>query len=250
MNPYCFGVVTLFPDMFSALTDFGVVGRAFRQGLCSLDIANPRDFTSDTHRTVDDQPYGGGPGMVMKPEPLCLSIDSLKSQDAFKSAKVIYLSPQGVPVNQPMVDEWAREGSIIFVSGRYEGIDERVITSVVDLEVAVGDVVVSGGELPAMMLMDAVARRQAGVLGDSRSAEQDSFCSSRLDWPHYTRPEEYNGMKVPEVLKSGNHRAISNWRLAQACKKTLERRPDLIDSRPISQEERTQLQAIGIEFDV
>lgn len=233
-----FGVVTLFPEMFSAVRDYGVVGRAFREGHCRLQCVNPRDYTLDTHRTVDDTPYGGGPGMVMKVEPLWAALDNLKCQNGLSNAKVVYLSPQGMPVQQCMVSDWAREPGLILLAGRYEGVDERLVQQVVDQEVCVGDCVVSGGELPAMMLIDAVARQLPGVLGDPDSAVQDSFMAGRLDWPHYTRPINFRGDTVPDVLRSGNHQRITDWRRAQACQRTIQRRPDLIEQYPLSDEEK------------
>ncbi|MEJ2681112.1 MAG: tRNA (guanosine(37)-N1)-methyltransferase TrmD [Gammaproteobacteria bacterium] len=239
---YTFGVVTIFPEMLSAVTEYGVVGRAFRDQRCRLCSVNPRDYTQDAHRTVDDLPYGGGPGMVMKPEPLMAALNALKQQPALVQAPVLYLSPQGRPVDQLRVDEWASASGLILLSGRYEGIDERVIALGVDAEVSVGDFVVSGGELPAMMLMDAIARRLPGVLGDETSSTQDSFVAGRLDWPHYTRPFQYAGLSVPDVLRSGHHERIQAWRHRQACERTVARRPDLLERWPLSTKEQAFLQ--------
>lgn len=236
-----FGVVTLFPEMFSAVLDYGVVGRAFRDGYCHLQCVNPRDYTLDTHRTVDDTPYGGGPGMVMKAEPLWSALADTKRQAGLSSAKVVYLSPQGAPVSQSMVADWSRQSGLILLAGRYEGIDERLLQQAVDQEVSVGDCVVSGGELPAMMLIDAIARQLPGVLGDPESAIQDSFTAGRLDWPHYTRPVDFQGDTVPAVLRSGNHQEIARWRQAQACQRTMKRRPDLVEQYPLSDEEKELL---------
>ncbi|MGB1221031.1 MAG: tRNA (guanosine(37)-N1)-methyltransferase TrmD [Alcanivoracaceae bacterium] len=224
-------VVTLFPDMLAAIKDFGVTGRAVSDGRLTLTAVNPRDFTHDVHRTVDDRPFGGGPGMVMKAEPLAQSVAAARRQVA---GKVIYLSPQGQPLTQEKVSELAGEPGLVLVAGRYEGVDERFIEACVDEEISIGDYVLSGGELPAMVLIDAVARYIPGVLGHEDSARQDSFSgenSNLLDCPHYTRPEVFEGRAVPDVLRSGNHAAIDRWRLQQALGRTAERRPDLLAKR-------------------
>ena len=224
-------VVTLFPEMLAAVRDFGVTGRAVKDGKLTLAAVNPRDFTHDVHRTVDDRPFGGGPGMVMKAEPLAQSVAAARKQVA---GKVVYLSPQGQPLTQKKVSELASEPGLVLVAGRYEGVDERFIEACVDEEISIGDYVLSGGELPAMVLIDAVARYIPGVLGHEDSARQDSFSGENdnlLDCPHYTRPEVFEGRAVPDVLRSGNHAAIDRWRLQQALGRTAERRPDLLAKR-------------------
>lgn len=236
--------ITLFPEMFEAVTRFGVSRRAFETGICSLTTHNPRDFATDRYKTIDDRPFGGGPGMVMIPGPLEQAIDAGVAAVRDEASLVIYLSPQGVPLNDRLVRELAPRQSLVLVCGRYEGIDERVIERKVDLEVSVGDFVVSGGELPAMMLMDAVLRYQPGVLNDSQSAEEDSFATGLLDCPHYTRPEVYEGCGVPDVLLSGNHEKIRVWRLTESLKRTKERRPDLLEGRAFSKEEAQLLKKL------
>ncbi|GGZ01738.1 tRNA (guanosine(37)-N1)-methyltransferase TrmD [Shewanella fodinae] len=234
------GVITLFPEMFRAVTDFGVTGRAVRNGLLELNTWNPRDFTYDRHNTVDDRPYGGGPGMLMMVQPLREAIDAAKSA-AGEGAKVIYLSPQGRKLTQQGVAELAQASKLILVCGRYEGIDERIIKTEVDEEWSVGDYVLSGGELPAMTLIDAVSRLVPGVLGKQASAEQDSFSDGLLDCPHFTRPEVLNGYEVPAVLLSGNHEQIRRWRLQQSLIRTLKRRPELFETLALTDEQKTLL---------
>lgn len=236
--------ITLFPEMFEAVTRFGISRRAFETGICSLTAHNPRDFATDRYKTIDDRPFGGGPGMVMIPGPLEQAIDAginavsaEADADAGEAPLVIYLSPQGVPLSDRLVRDLATRPSLVLVCGRYEGIDERVIERKIDLEISVGDFVVSGGELPAMLLIDAVLRYQPGVLNDSQSAEEDSFATGLLDCPHYTRPEVYEGCGVPDVLLSGNHEKIRIWRLAESLKRTRVRRPDLLKNRDFSKEE-------------
>lgn len=226
-----FAIVTLFPEMFAALTEYGVVGRAFREGLVTLRCWNPRDFTTDKHQTVDDRPYGGGPGMVMRVEPLAAAVNAAKQK--LPEAKVVYLSPQGKRLNQNAVKAFAQSRPLILIAGRYEGVDERFIQQYVDEEWSIGDYVLSGGELAAMVLIDAVVRNLPGVLGHELSAVQDSFSEGLLDYPHYTRPETFcsaNGeeQKVPDVLLSGNHEMIRRWRHEQSLARTMERRPDLL----------------------
>ena len=231
-----FAVVTLFPEMFAALTEYGVVGRAFREGATSLQCWNPRDFTTDKHQTVDDRPYGGGPGMVMRVEPLAAAVQAAKQsflQQGLPEAKVIYLSPQGKRLNQNAVKKFAVSEPLILIAGRYEGVDERFIQQYVDEEWSIGDYVLSGGELAAMVLIDAVVRQLPGVLGHELSAEQDSFSEGLLDCPHYTRPETFFNTKgeaqtVPDVLLSGNHEMIRRWRHQQSLVRTSERRSDLL----------------------
>ena len=234
------GVISLFPDMFRAITDFGVTGRAVKRGLLNIQCWNPRDFAHDKHRTVDDRPYGGGPGMLMMVQPLRDAVHAAK-QAAGDDVKVIYLSPQGKKLTQSGVAELARCSKLLLVAGRYEGIDERVIQSDIDEEWSVGDYVLSGGELPAMTLIDAVSRLVPGVLGDMASAEQDSFTDGLLDCPHYTRPEVLDGVAVPEVLMSGNHEHIRRWRLKQSLGRTWQRRPELLDNLALTDEQERLL---------
>ena len=228
-------VITLFPEMLVAVTEFGVTGRAVDRGLIEILSVNPRDYAQDKHRTVDDRPYGGGPGMVMLCQPLVDSVRVAKEW-AGSEARVVYLSPQGAPFTQKRIEQFReRNCNLILVAGRYEGVDERFIELEVDEEWNVGDFVVSGGELPAMMIMDALIRQIPGALGHGESAVQDSFVNSRLDCPHYTRPEQYAELSVPAVLLSGDHRKIEEWRRQKALDRTRERRPDLIES-PASNE--------------
>ena len=237
-----FDVITLFPQMFDALTQYGITRRAAEQGRYALRTWNPRDFTTDNHRTVDDRPYGGGPGMVMMAEPLAAAIKAARArQEACGIAKsrVIYLSPQGRLLTHRVVKELTELSAdgLILLAGRYEGIDERLIRQMVDQEISIGDYVLSGGELAAMVLMDALVRQLPGVLGDADSAEQDSFVQGLLDCPHYTRPEVFNGEAVPPVLLSGNHADIQRWRLSQSLGRTWQRRPDLLARRDLTKEE-------------
>ncbi|MEG0007710.1 tRNA (guanosine(37)-N1)-methyltransferase TrmD [Aeromonas lusitana] len=234
------GVISLFPEMFRAITEHGVTGRAVKSGLLQIECWNPRDFTHDKHRTVDDRPYGGGPGMLMMVQPLRDAIHTAK-QAAGDGAKVIYLSPQGRKLTQAGVTELATNQKLILVAGRYEGIDERVIQTEVDEEWSIGDYVLSGGELPAMTLIDAVSRLVPGVLGDQASAEQDSFTDGLLDHPHYTRPELLDGLAVPEALTSGNHEVIRRWRLKQSLGRTWQRRPELINNLALTDEQESLL---------
>lgn len=234
------GVISLFPEMFRAITEHGVTGRAVKSGLLQIECWNPRDFTHDKHRTVDDRPYGGGPGMLMMVQPLRDAIYAAK-QAAGDGAKVIYLSPQGRKLTQAGVTELATNQKLILVAGRYEGIDERVIQTEVDEEWSIGDYVLSGGELPAMTLIDAVSRLVPGVLGDQASAEQDSFTDGLLDHPHYTRPELLDGLAVPEALTSGNHEVIRRWRLKQSLGRTWQRRPELINNLALTDEQESLL---------
>lgn len=234
------GVVTLFPEMFRAVTDFGVTGRAVNKGLLELQTWNPRDFTHDRHNTVDDRPYGGGPGMLMMVQPLRDAIHAAKAA-AGDGAKVVYLSPQGRKLDQRGVEELAKSDSLILVCGRYEGVDERIIQTEVDEEWSIGDYVLSGGELPAMTLIDSVSRLVPGVLGKQASAEQDSFSDGLLDCPHYTRPENLDGMAVPDVLLSGNHEKIRLWRSQQSLGRTFLRRPELIENLALTDEQTTLL---------
>jgi tRNA (guanine37-N1)-methyltransferase len=232
-----FDVVTLFPQMFDAITKFGVTGRASTNGIYRLHTWNPREFTEDNHRTVDNRPYGGGPGMVMLAEPLERAITAARSRqmarglDATSAPKVIYLSPQGRPLNHKVVLELCELRALVLVAGRYEGVDERLIERQVDYEISIGDYVLSGGELAAMVLIDCMVRQMPGVLGDPESASLESFTNGLLDFPQYTRPEVYHGTVVPDVLMSGNHAKIKRWRLQQSLGRTWLRRPDLLASK-------------------
>ncbi|WEM42790.1 tRNA (guanosine(37)-N1)-methyltransferase TrmD [Photobacterium sp. DA100] len=230
------GIISLFPDMFNAITNFGVTGQAVKKGLLSVETWNPRDFTHDKHRTVDDRPYGGGPGMLMMVQPLRDAIHAAK-QSVEGQAKVIYLSPQGRKLDQAGVEELAQNENLILICGRYEGVDERIIQQEVDEEWSIGDFVLTGGELPAMTLVDAVVRFVPGVLGDFASAEEDSFANGLLDCPHYTRPEVLDGQEVPKVLLSGNHKDISCWRLKQSLGRTWLRRPELLENLALTDDQ-------------
>ncbi len=227
-------VVTLFPEMFSAVSDNGVTGRAIQKGLVQLGMVNPRDFTDDRHNTVDDRPYGGGPGMVMMVSPLRAAIGEAKKELSSK-AKVIYLSPQGRKLDQAALQHLVEDEELVLLCGRYEGIDERLIASEVDEEWSIGDYVISGGELAAMVLIDGVTRLVPGALGHEESAEQDSFINGLLDTPHYTRPEVLDGQAVPDVLLSGHHKNIEVWRLKQALGRTWLRRPDMLEKLTLTQ---------------
>ncbi len=241
-----FDVVTLFPDMVNTVAETGVLGRAIKKGLVQLECWNPRDYTHDKHRTVDDRPYGGGPGMLMKVEPLRAAIHDARKAAGDK-ARVIYLSPQGRTLTQSAVKELVERPGLILVAGRYEGIDERIIETEIDEEWSIGDYVLSGGELAALVMIDAVARMIPGVLGDVDSAAQDSFMKGLLDCPHYTRPEEIDGLGVPEVLLGGNHQAIEKWRMKQALGRTWLRRPELLSELTLSDEQQQLLQAFQEE---
>ncbi len=223
-------LITIFPDILQAVTGYGVTGRAVDRGLLEVHGWNPRDFTEDRHRTVDDRPYGGGPGMVMLYEPLRCAVQQARRSQVEQGIRphLIYLSPQGAPLTQKRVEELSRMDGLLLLAGRYEGIDERLIESEVDEEISIGDYIVSGGELPAMILMDALIRLLPGALGHADSASEDSFSNGLLDCPHYSRPEEIDGMVVPEVLLSGDHQAIADWRREQGMRRTRTRRPDLM----------------------
>ncbi len=227
----CFDVITLFPEMFSALTDFGVTARAQQRQLYELVCWNPRDFTVDPRKTVDDRPFGGGAGMVMMAEPLTRSLSAAVSRQKSKGVKEsisIFLSPQGVPLTQKIVSTLSEREGLILLAGRYEGVDQRVIDQSIDLEISVGDYVLSGGELPAMSLLDAIVRLLPGALNQSGSLAEESFADDLLEYPQYTRPEIFNGSPVPEVLLSGHHERIKAWRKQQAFDRTFSRRPDLL----------------------
>ena len=242
---YCF--VTLFPEQVLTLAGFGVVGRAAGRGLLEFDAVDPRDFTEDVHRTVDDRPYGGGPGMVMKAEPLRQAVKSARARMPEGSPCVV-MSAQGRLMDQGLVAELTEYAGLVIVAGRYEGPDERFIEMEAEYEVSIGDYVVSGGELPALVLADAVARLVPGVLGDAESAVQDSFTEGLLDCPHYTRPEVYEGRPVPPVLMSGDHGAIRRWRLKQSLGRTWSRRRDLLDRRELSDEQKELLEEYIAEY--
>ena len=234
-----FDVVTLLPDLFRILLDQGVTGRALTRGIAELHLWNPRDYTRDVHRTVDDRPYGGGPGMVMKVEPLRDAIRDARAQAP--RSRVAYLSPQGRLLDQAAMEEIAQADGWILVAGRYEGIDERLLVSAVDEEWSIGDYVLSGGELAAMVVMDAVIRLLPGALGHAQSAEQDSHTDGLLDCPHYTRPEQVDGLAVPAVLKGGDHAAIARWRRREALGRTWLRRPEMLAQRGLSPDDQTLL---------
>ena len=233
-------LITLFPEMFEALTDYGISGRAVNQGLLELSSFNPRDYTDDPHSVVDDRPYGGGPGMVMMVEPLRKAISAARDWIQGEPL-VVYLSPQGKVLQQTAVNQFATHQSLILIAGRYEGIDERLIELEVDQEWSIGDYVLSGGELPAMVFIDALIRQLPGALGHKDSASQDSFAEGILDCPHYTRPDTYEGLDVPEVLLSGNHEKIRQWRLKQSLLRTKQRRPDLLDRLELDNEQKALL---------
>ena len=235
-----FDVISLFPDMFDAITKHGITSRALEKKIYSLHVINPRDFTQDNHKTVDDRPYGGGPGMVMLAEPLAQAINVARASNV--TAKVIHLSPRGTPLTHEKVMQLSQQQGLILLASRYEGVDERLLDALVDEEISIGDYVLSGGELPAMALIDAVVRQLPGVLGDADSAIEDSFVNGLLDCPHYTRPEVYEEQRVPEVLLSGNHAKIREWRLKQSLLLTRAKRPDLLAARPLTKEEARLLQ--------
>lgn len=231
-----FGIVTLFPEMFSAITEYGVSGRACRRGLITAAFFNPRDYAQDEARSVDDRPYGGGPGMLMKVQPLRDAIAAAR-RAAPPGTRVVCMTPQGRPLNHALVCDICGWGAAIVVAGRYAGIDERVMQADIDLEISLGDYVLSGGELPAMCIMDAVARQVPGVLGDPENARDEAFAQGLLHYPQYTRPDAVDGCGVPEVLLSGDHARIRQWRLQQSLIRTYERRPDLLRERRLSQAE-------------
>ena len=232
-------VITLFPEMVKSVIEHGVVGRAAEKGLFQMELWNPRDFTQDRHRTVDDRPYGGGPGMLMKVQPLQDCIQAVRKQNP--DAKLVYLSPQGKLINQQLINQAVSLDNLILLCGRYEGIDERLIQMEVDEEWSIGDYVISGGELAAMVCVDAITRQIPGVLGHESSAELDSFSHGVLDCPHYTRPEIINGVKVPEVLLNGHHQQIQDWRDKQALGRTWRRRPDLLEQIELTDREKSLL---------
>ena len=246
-----FDVVTLFPPMFEAVTEAGITGRARDRGIFGLVAWNPRDFARNSYRTVDDRPYGGGPGMVMMAEPLDRAVSAARQRQAstgVKKPRVIYMSPQGRLLNHALVMELSAEQGLVLLAGRYEGVDERAIARVVDDEVSIGDYVLSGGELAAMVLIDSIVRQLPGALGDAQSAAQESFVGGLLDCPQYTRPEQYEGLAVPPVLMSGNHADIQRWRLKQSLGRTWQRRPELLEQRGMSADERNLLEEFKQEL--
>jgi tRNA (guanine37-N1)-methyltransferase len=239
-----FDVVTLFPEMFDAVTKYGITSRALQQEIYTVQYWNPRDFTTDNHKTVDDRPYGGGPGMVMLIEPLEKAINAAKAVQLAEDIKpwVVHVSPAGKPLTHDKVMQLSEKTGLVLLASRYEGVDQRLIDAEVDEEISIGDYVLSGGELPVMVLMDAIIRQLPGSLGDSDSAIEDSFVDGLLDCPHYTRPEEYKNVRVPEVLMSGNHAKIKQWRLKMSLQRTRDQRPDLLAARPLTKEEARLLQ--------
>lgn len=237
-----FDIITIFPEIFRGVFDFGIIRRAVEANLLEIAIHDLRDYTHDRHRQVDDRPFGGGAGMVMKPEPLFGAVEELAGDHA---ANVVLLSPQGRLFTQAVAMEYSRASQVVLICGRYEGVDERVVEHLVTDEVSIGDYVLSGGEIPAMVVVDAVTRLIPGALGCEQSAERESFIGGLLDYPHYTRPAEFRGMKAPEILLNGNHAEIENWRRRKAIEKTLRRRPDLIEARDLSEKERREIEEIS-----
>ena len=249
-----FDIVTIFPEFFGSILSHGVLKRALSGGQVTVRIHDLRDFTSDRHRTVDDRPFGGGPGMVLKPEPVFLAVESIRSNGVADDTPIVLLSPQGRLLRQSIVEEFSRHPRVILICGRYEGMDERVADFLATDELSIGDYVLSGGEIAAAVVMECVTRLIPGVLGNEESAMQDSFADEDvaggqtgrrlLDWPHYTRPAEFRGMRVPEVLLSGDHEEIRRWRRRRALEKTLRRRPDLLASMPLNEEDRQVLEEL------
>jgi tRNA (guanine37-N1)-methyltransferase len=242
-----FDIVTIFPEIFRGVFEFGIIRRAVEAGLIEINLHDLRDYTFDRHRQVDDRPFGGGAGMVMKPEPMFRAIEAVTH--AASDRTVVMLSPQGRLLTQPVVEELAGRKQVVLICGRYEGVDERVVEQLADDEISIGDYVLSGGEIPAMVVVDAVTRLIPGALGCNESAERESFADGLLDYPHYTRPAEYRGLKVPDVLIGGHHGEIEKWRRRKAMEKTLSRRPDLLERRALSEDERRLLAEILREMD-
>jgi tRNA (guanine37-N1)-methyltransferase len=242
-----FDVVTLFPEMVMEAASYGVTGRAVERNIVNLAVWNPRDYTNDKHKTVDDSPYGGGPGMVMKYQPVHDALNDAKRAGTNK-AKVVYLSPQGKPITQAVLSEACTLPQLILIAGRYEGIDERFVEMDCDDEWSIGDYVISGGELAALIVIDAITRLLPGVLGDENSAKQDSYMNGLLDYPHYTRPEKIEGLAVPGVLMSGNHADIDRWRMKQALGRTWQKRPDLLEKKKLSAEQDSLLKEFIVEL--
>ncbi|MBS6722226.1 MAG: tRNA (guanosine(37)-N1)-methyltransferase TrmD [Clostridiales bacterium] len=243
-----FHVLTLFPDMIRQEFDTSITGRAMANGLLHLDVVDIRDYSRDKHKHVDDYPYGGGAGMVMQPEPISLAYEDMV-KDMDHRPRVIYVTPQGSVFNQSMAEEFAGEEDLIFLCGHYEGVDERILEEIVTDYVSIGDYVLTGGELPALVMMDAVSRLVPGVLNNEDSAEFESFHDNLLEHPHYTRPVEYHGRRVPDVLLSGHHGNIDRWRREQSLKRTFERRPDLLAHARLTEEDRRYLKELGYTFD-
>lgn len=242
-----FNVISIFPEMFEGVTKFGITRRAFENKICYLKVNNPRDFTDDPYKRIDDKAFGGGPGMVMMVRPLELAMEEAilqQKQLGVVNSPRIYLSPQGKTLNQNLINELATREGLVFVCGRYEGVDERFIESHIDLEISIGDFVVSGGELPAMLLIDSIMRQISGVLNTKESAEKDSFMNNLLDYPHYTTPQNYHGKAVPGVLLSGNHKQIELWRLQMSLLRTYVRRPELLQSKQLTKIESGLLEEI------
>ena len=237
-----FDIITIFPELFRGVFEFGIIRRAVEAGLIEINLHDLRDYTFDRHHQVDDRPFGGGAGMVMKPEPLFRAIEAVTHPS--DGATVVMLSPQGRLLTQRVAAELAERKQVVLICGRYEGVDERVIEQLADDELSIGDYVLSGGEIPAMVLVDAVTRLIPGALGCNESAERDSFADGLLDYPHYTRPVEYRGLKAPDVLVSGHHGEIEKWRRRKAMEKTLKRRPDLLERRALSEDERRLVEEI------
>ncbi|MFZ2450028.1 MAG: tRNA (guanosine(37)-N1)-methyltransferase TrmD [Methylovulum miyakonense] len=242
-----FDVVTLFPEMVTAAASYGVTGRAIERNIVSLSVWNPRDYTHDRHRTVDDRPYGGGPGMVMKYQPLHDAVIDTK-QAHNGASKVVCLSPQGKPLTQALLKEACQLSQLVLVAGRYEGMDERFVDLDCDEEWSLGDYVISGGELAALIVIDAITRLLPGVLGDAESAQQDSYMAGLLDCPHYTRPEQINDRAVPDVLMGGNHADITRWRMKQALGRTWQRRPDLLKNKNLDADQEKLLKEFIVEL--
>lgn len=242
-----FDVVTLFPEMVTVAASYGVTGRAIERKLVDLSVWNPRDYTEDRHKTVDDRPYGGGPGMVMKYQPLHDAVQAAQQHEVAKR-KIVYLSPQGRPLSQPLLTEASGLDQLILIAGRYEGVDERFVQLDCDEEWSLGDYVISGGELAALIVIDAITRLLPGVLGDEQSAQQDSHMQGLLDCPHFTRPEQLSDLAVPGVLLGGNHAEIDRWRMKQALGRTWQRRPDLLENKQLSVEQERLLKEFIIEL--
>jgi tRNA (guanine37-N1)-methyltransferase len=243
-DPLRIAVITLFPEMFECFMKSGVVRIALKNGALKPEFINPRDFTTDSYKTVDDYAYGGSAGMIMKPEPLAAAVKKVKSSACFSKAPVFFFSPQGKTLNQEMIKSYKSYTSMILLCGHYKGVDERVRQLFVDQEISLGDYVLSGGELAAMVFMDVITRLLPNVLGNIDSANEDSFMNGLLDCPRYTRPEDFNNIKVPQVLLSGNHAKIKAWERAQSLKRTLERRPDLLNNLEISEDEKNFLNSM------
>lgn len=245
-----FHVLTLFPEMVMQGLDTSIIGRAMNNGYISIDTVNIRDYSEDKHLRVDDYPYGGGAGMVMQAPPVCKAYDALKKKTGKEKMRVVYMTPQGSVFKQSMAEEFAQEEDLVFLCGHYEGIDERALEMIVTDYVSIGDFVLTGGELPAMVMIDAISRLVPGVLSNEVSAEFESFHDNLLEYPQYTRPEEYMGRKVPEILLSGHHANIEKWRREQSILRTLERRPDLLENAVLSKKEQEFLRKVKREMNI